>query len=304
MEELPPTDAELSHDPVMVSEVCEALNIQPDGIYIDATFGRGGHAAAILKKLGSDGRLIALDRDEAAAERASTASWQDPRFTFKKALFREIEAICVQKGIAGKVDGVLMDIGLSSPQLDDPKRGFSFLNPGPLDMRMDQTEPFSAKEWVNKASEFEIARVLKEFGEERFYQKIAHAIILARRQQPIETTLQLASIIAHAKPLSERSIHPATQSFQAIRIVINRELEELSLGLKQSMRVLKVGGRLAVLSYHSLEDRMVKHFMAIGKNTSEWFPYGKKRKATEVEIMENRRARSAILRVAEKGGGV
>lgn len=313
-----------AHLPVMLTEVLEGLNIQKEGIYIDATFGRGGHSKAILEQLGQQGQVFALDKDSEAEKAAKILSANDPRFHFEKGSFARVYAFCEARGLVGKVAGVLMDLGVSSPQLEEANRGFSFQLEGPLDMRMDQSQGPSAADWLNSAEEAEISRVLKEYGEERFHKKLAHAIIRARTERPIQTTLELVEIIKKANPAWERQRHkhPATRSFQAIRIYINRELEDLIEGLGQALEVLQPTGRLVVISFHSLEDRIVKQFIqkneqGAGDKLPSYLPLptsmldalnqgkkchrvGKKQKASSTEIAENPRARSAILRVAEK----
>lgn len=311
------TSVEDKHQSVMVKEVLEGLNIQEQGIYIDATFGRGGHSKAILQQLNKEGRVFAMDKDPEAEAVAKTLSANDARFTFKKGSFSGVYDFCQELGLLGKVSGILMDLGVSSPQLDNPVRGFSFRLEGPLDMRMDPSTGISAAEWLNEAEETEISRVLKEFGEERFHRRIARAIINARSQKPIMTTLELAQIVTKANPAWERHKNPATRSFQAIRIYINRELEDLASGLEQALEVLLPKGRLVVISFHSLEDRLVKRFIQKNEaldsdNIPSYIPLpihnekkkchrvGKKIKPSELEIARNPRARSAILRVAEK----
>jgi 16S rRNA (cytosine1402-N4)-methyltransferase len=308
---------EIEHQSIMVNEVLEGLNIQKQGIYIDATFGRGGHTKAILEKLNQEGRVYALDKDPDAELVAQDLSANDSRFSFKRGSFSGVYAFCQQLGLVGKIAGILMDLGVSSPQLDTAARGFSFRLDGPLDMRMDPTVGISAAEWINSAEETEISEVLKEYGEERFHRRMARAIINARSQSPITTTLQLAEIITKANPAWERHKNPATRSFQAIRIYINRELEDLALGLEQALEVLLPKGRLVVISFHSLEDRIVKRFiqkneqgdivpsylpLPIHNNSKKCHRVGKKIKASMLELAQNPRARSAILRVAEKEG--
>lgn len=304
-----------AHRPVMLAEVMVALHIRAAGVYVDATFGRGGHADAILQRLGVDGRLIAIDRDPRAVEEARERSARDRHFIIHQGSFAMLKYFAEVEGVSGKVNGVLFDLGVSSPQLDTAERGFSFLREGPLDMRMDPTQGESAAEWLARASETDIAAVLKTFGEERFAKRIARAIVRARQVTPIVSTLQLAEIVAAANPAWERDKHPATRAFQAIRIHINRELEELEQGLPQALEVLAPGGRLAVISFHSLEDRIVKRFMrneARGGDIPIGVPVpatafkptlrvmGKPVYANAAELADNPRARSAVLRVAEK----
>lgn len=301
------------HHPVLLQEVLEALAVRTDGIYVDATFGRGGHAAAILERLGPEGRLYAMDRDPEAIVAAQRFE-PDRRFHITRGSFAMLGAMAQAAGIEGRVSGVLLDLGVSSPQLDDPRRGFSFLGDGPLDMRMDPEQGMSAADWLGQASEQEIVRVLKVYGEERFARRIARAILAARQQAPITRTGRLAEIIAAAVPKREPGRHPATRSFQAIRIHVNRELEELETVLPQAVDLLAPGGRLAVISFHSLEDRLVKRFMrreckgeelpldlpVTGTSQGRLRLVGKARHAGEAEVQANPRARSAVLRVAER----
>ncbi|MEJ2565880.1 MAG: 16S rRNA (cytosine(1402)-N(4))-methyltransferase RsmH [Gammaproteobacteria bacterium] len=304
-----------THHPVMLEEVMAALQVRADGAYVDATFGRGGHSAAILQRLGVGGRLIAIDKDPWAVEVARERSARDRRFSIYQGSFAMLEHFAEAEVMSGKVNGVLFDLGVSSPQLDTAERGFSFLREGPLDMRMDTSHGESAAAWLARASEADIAYVLKTYGEERFAKRIARAIVQARRTAPIETTTQLAEIVAAANPAWERDKHPATRAFQAIRIHINRELEDLEQALPQALRVLASGGRLAVISFHSLEDRMVKRFMrdaARGGDLPRRLPVpasafkpilrivGKPVYPSAAEVAANPRARSAVLRVAEK----
>ncbi len=304
-----------AHHPVMLQEVMEALHVDAAGVYVDATFGRGGHAAEILQRLGVEGRLIAIDRDPRAVMVARERSARDRRFTVYQGTFAMLEYFAEAAAVSGKVNGVLFDLGVSSPQLDAAERGFSFLREGPLDMRMDPTQGESAAEWLARAAEADIAYVLKSYGEERYAKRIARAIVQAREAAPIATTTQLAEIVAVANPAWERDKHPATRAFQAIRIHINRELEELQQGLPQALKVLAPGGRLAVISFHSLEDRIVKRFLRDEARGGD-FPPGMPVPATafkptlriigkpvypgDAEVAANPRARSAVLRVAEK----
>ena len=291
------------------------MNIQPDGCYIDGTFGRGGHSAAILQKLGENGRLLALDKDPQALRYGQQQFSSDPRFNLVQSSFADLQRVAVQQGVLGKVNGLLLDLGVSSPQLDDASRGFSFQQDGPLDMRMDTSQGQSAADWLSVAKEDEIASVLRTYGEERFARRIARAIVNQRAEQPIVTTGQLAALISKANPSRERNKHPATRSFQAIRIYINRELEDLQSCLQQSLQVLAAGARLVVISFHSLEDRIVKRFMkelARPEVIPRGLPVpesarkpgllelvGKAVKPSAGEIQDNPRARSAIMRVAE-----
>lgn len=307
----------LPHRPVLLAEALAALAIRPDGFYVDATFGRGGHAAAILERLGSAGSLLALDRDPAAGEWARSEFGQDARFRFVQTRFSQLADMIEQRGPRGRVNGVLLDLGVSSPQLDDPARGFSFSRDGALDMRMDPTSGIGAAEWISRAGEAELEQALAEFGEERFHRRIARAIAMARRQAPIATTARLAAIVAAAVPTREPGKHPATRTFQAIRIAVNDELRELRAVLPQVVRTLAPGGRMAVISFHSLEDRVVKRFMheqARGMELPLDLPVtglpqgrtlrvvGRAVRPDAAEIAINPRARSALLRVAERLG--
>jgi 16S rRNA (cytosine1402-N4)-methyltransferase len=304
-----------AHVPVLLGPVLDGLNIKGSGCYVDGTFGRGGHSSAILERLTANGRLIAIDRDPQAIESAPQALLQDPRFELIRGECAQLEKFIDARGLRGRVDGVLLDLGVSSPQLDEAGRGFSFLRDGPLDMRMDPGAGISAADWLAGVDEKELKRVLKTYGEERFAARIARAIVSARDEAPIRRTGQLATIIADAVPVHADKIHPATRSFQAIRIVINDELEQLRAALEQSMNVLRRGGRLCVISFHSLEDRLVKRFMREASRESEQYrgmptvppehmpklkAIGRLIEATAEEIAVNRRARSARLRVAER----
>ncbi len=308
-------EVSLSHRPVLVSEVLAALAVRPDGCYVDATFGRGGHAAAILERLGPTGSLLALDRDPAAAEWARAEFCNEPRFQFVQSRFSELASIVTERRLCGQVDGVLLDLGVSSPQLDDPERGFSFSRNGALDMRMDPTSGSSATDWLNRIGEMELERILAEFGEERFHRRIARAIVAARRRAPITTTARLAEIVSLAIPTRQPGKHPATRVFQAVRIAVNDELNELRAVLPQTTQILAPGGRLAVIAFHSLEDRMVKRFMrerARGQELPLDLPVvgipkgislrliGRPSRPADPEVMANPRARSAVLRVAER----
>ena len=302
-----------AHVPVMAHEALAALAIRPDGIYVDGTFGRGGHSRLILAALNEAGRLIALDRDPDAIR--AGAELNDARLTLRQRAFSQLNAVLDELGV-GQVNGVLLDIGVSSPQLDDAERGFSFRFDAPLDMRMDTRSGLTAAQWLATASEGEIGEVIREYGEERFAKSIARALVAARQQQPIARTLQLAQIIAHAVGWREAGQHPATRSFQAIRIYLNRELEELTSVLPQCVDRLIPGGRLAVISFHSLEDRIVKRFMRAesqGEQLPERLPVraaslkpgrmrlvGRAQHASDAEVAANPRARSAVLRVAER----
>jgi 16S rRNA (cytosine1402-N4)-methyltransferase len=298
------------HRPVLVSEAVEALAVRRDGIYVDGTFGRGGHSRAILERLGPSGRLIALDRDPEAEQAAR--SIPDPRFSFIRSRFGDFTNALQGLPLA---HGMLFDLGVSSPQIDDPARGFSFRADGPLDMRMDPDSGTSAAEWLANAEEQQIREVIRDYGEERFAKQIAAAIVAARSSEPLLRTRQLADLVGKAVRTREPGQDPATRTFQALRIHVNRELEEVSLMLPQALARLAPGGRLAVISFHSLEDRIVKRFMqaAASPEMPRRLPLrasempqplliliGRAAKASEKEIRENPRARSAILRVAER----
>ncbi|KGQ69944.1 16S rRNA methyltransferase [Chelonobacter oris] len=320
---LPVEKAERPHITVLLNEAVAGLAIKEDGTYIDGTFGRGGHSRLILSRLGEGGRLLAIDRDPRAIAEAETIT--DPRFEIVHSAFSEIEAICRQHRLAGKVDGILLDLGVSSPQLDEAERGFSFMNDGPLDMRMDTTQGMSAAEWLNQVSIDDLSWVLKTFGEERFARRIATAIVnfnkTAREngQSGLNRTLQLAEVISQAVPFKDKHKHPATRTFQAIRIFINRELDELERALASSLKVLAPHGRLSIISFHSLEDRMVKRFMrkqSKGEEIPKGIPLredqidrkqtlktiGKAIMPSEQEQQQNPRSRSAVLRIAERTG--
>ena len=303
------------HSPVLFAEALAALAIRSDGCYLDGTFGRGGHSGAILERLGEKGRLLAMDKDPEAVAYAQKVFGEERRFIIKQGSFGMLEQWMQENGLIGRVDGILLDLGVSSPQLEAPERGFSFLRDGPLDMRMDNSTGISAARWLAEAEEYEVATVLKEYGEERFAKRIARAIVAARAEAPITTTGRLVSLIEQAVPVREKGKHPATRSFQAIRIFINRELEDLQAALEQSLRVLAPGGRLAVISFHSLEDRMVKRFIRDHVRGDVFPPgvpvtarmlqprlkrIGKAIHPGEEEVFENPRARSAVLRVAER----
>lgn len=302
------------HITVLLHEAVDGLNIKPDGIYIDGTFGRGGHSELILQKLGPQGRLIAIDRDPQAAESAK-AFEQDERFEFFHQNFANIGPLLEQNNLIEMVDGILLDLGVSSPQLDQAERGFSFMKDGPLDMRMDTSRGLSAADWLAVAQVDEIRAVLKDYGEEKFATRIARGIVEQREIEPIVTTARLAQIIDTATPVKDKFKHPATRSFQAIRIFINDELGELKNTLEAAPELLAIGGRLSVISFHSLEDRIVKRFIkrkSTGQNfpkglpvmeseiNREFKPVGKAIKASKGEVDLNPRSRSAILRIAEK----
>jgi 16S rRNA (cytosine1402-N4)-methyltransferase len=308
-------DARELHRPVLLSEALDALAVIPGGICMDLTYGRGGHAAAILERLGPAGRLVVMDRDPEAIAAARARFGADARVTIRHASFAGAAPVAAELGIAGAVNGVLMDLGVSSAQLDDPGRGFSFMRDGPLDMRMDPGTGISAADWLAQARESDIADVLREFGEERFARRIAHAIVAERREQPIRTTGHLRAIVARASPSREPGKDPATRTFQAIRIHINRELEALEQCLGTIVDTLAPRGRIAVISFHSLEDRIVKRFIrrqARGDEFPRGLPVtdamrrprlraiGRAIHPGAAEIAANPRARSAVLRVAER----
>ena len=307
-----------SHVPVLMHEAVEALAFDNEqrntGNYVDATYGRGGHSGYLLSKLGASGHLLALDRDPEAVADALERFANDPRFEIEQANFADIAAVITTRGWTGQVDGLLMDLGVSSPQLDVADRGFGFSRDGVLDMRMDPDRGMSAAEWLAQVDEGDLVTVLRVYGEERYAKRIAAAIIAARQSAPITRTGQLAEIVKVAHPRWERHHHPATRSFQAIRIEINGELDAIKAALAAAVEVLKVGGRLAVISFHSLEDRLVKHALRrpvpdarIPRHLPQpqleahpWKPLGKAVKAGKQELLENPRARSAVLRVAER----
>ena len=306
---------DFSHQPVLLDEVLEALSIKPDGCYIDATFGRGGHTAAILERLGNEGRVLAFDQDPEAIAHGRELFTDEPRIEFEHCNFSQVERVVLEHGLQHHINGVLMDLGVSSPQLDDPERGFSFLRSGPLDMRMNPQQGESAMQWLAKVKFGDLVYVLRRYGEERFAKRIATAILAARENGVISETGELAEIIAAAVPVKEKHKHPATRSFQAIRIYINQELQAVEEGLQGAASVLAVGGRLAVISFHSLEDRIVKRYMRTISSRpklpaglpviekDEKPPYrlvGKARVAGTSEVQQNPRSRSARLRVLER----
>ncbi len=303
---------ESMHRPVLLGEAIDALAIRPDGVYVDGTFGRGGHSRAILARLGLAGRLIALDRDPQAV--AAARAIADPRFRIVHARMSELAAVLEGAGIE-RAHGMLFDLGVSSPQLEDAARGFSFRSDGPLDMRMDPGTGVSAAQWLATAAEAEIREVIRDYGEERFAQQIAKAIVAARQREPILRTRQLADLVGTAVRTREAGQDPATRTFQALRIFVNQELEEVSLMLPQAVERLAKGGRLAVISFHSLEDRIVKRFLArcarppvprgLPLRAAEMPPplvriLGKPLRPASAEVAANPRARSAVLRVAER----
>jgi 16S rRNA (cytosine1402-N4)-methyltransferase len=307
--------SDFNHQPVLLNEALASLNIRPSGIYIDATFGRGGHSRAILQQLNEAGRLIAFDQDMEAVEFARQNFADEPRLTIEHCNFNQVASVVEQFDLVGKIDGVLMDLGVSSPQLDDAERGFSFLRSGPLDMRMDTAQGITAAQWLAKVKPADLINVLKRYGEEKFAKRIATAIVETREQREITETGDLAEIISNAIPVKEKHKHPATRSFQAIRIYVNQELRSIEQGLKGAASVLAKGGRLSVISFHSLEDRIVKRFMRDISSRPK-LPAGlpvmeadievpfrlaaKSVVAGEAELKENPRARSARLRVLER----
>lgn len=305
--------APLTHVTVLLEEAIEALAVKADGVYVDGTFGRGGHSRLLLSKLGPNGRLLAFDRDPKAI--AAAGNIDDPRFTLFHAPFAEMGDVVRGAGYPA-VDGVLLDVGVSSPQLDEAERGFSFRFDAPLDMRMDTTRGETAAEWLDRASEREITEVIRDYGEERFAFQIAKKVVAARRERRIATTGEFAALVREAVRTREPGQDAATRSFQALRIHINQELEQLALALPAAMGLLVPGGRLAVISFHSLEDRIVKRFMKAEANpddlpknlplTAAQLPQprlkivGKPVKAGAAEVAANPRSRSAVMRVAEK----
>ncbi len=301
-----------AHRPVLLDEALAALHVREDGTYVDGTFGRGGHSAAILARLGQRGRLYAFDKDVAAVDWARERFSNDARFSILHASFANLSSAAREWGIDGRIDGVLLDLGVSSPQLDEAERGFSFRQDGPLDMRMDRSSGESVAEWLGRVEQREIARVLRQYGEEKRAAAIAKAIVATRDERPLTRTLELAELIANVVGNRERK-HPATRSFQALRIAINRELEDLESALPQAVDILAPGGRLVVISFHSLEDRIVKRFMRQqsrvpaprrGLPPPDVQPalanLGRRQTASEAELDANPRARSAVLRTAQK----
>ncbi|QKI88692.1 16S rRNA (cytosine(1402)-N(4))-methyltransferase RsmH [Thiomicrorhabdus xiamenensis] len=302
------------HFSVLLQESIDALNIKPDGIYFDCTFGRGGHSRAILDRLGENGKLYAIDQDPQAVAYAHE-HFQDPRFEIIHGSFEHLDSYCRQRDLLGKVDGVLMDLGVSSPQLDDAQRGFSFMREGPLDMRMNPQEGVSAKEWLQEVDEKTLKLVLQNYGEERFSGRVARVIKEAADAGELNTTKDLAEVVERVLPKKEKNKHPATRTFQAIRIAVNRELDVLKNVLQGSLEVLAPEGRLAVISFHSLEDRIAKVFIRDQSKIRDLFPDS----PVQIEVIEpvlkrigkpifpskdecelNARSRSAVLRIAEK----
>ena len=305
-----------AHLSVLLQETVDGLNIRPDGIYIDGTFGRGGHSRQILSRLGEQGRLIAIDRDPAAIEAAIQFA-DDPRFTIVHGGFGQLADYVEQLGLVGKIDGVLLDLGVSSPQLDDAERGFSFLRDGPLDMRMDNSQGETAAQWLARAEVEDMAWVFKTYGEEKNARHIARCIAADRDEKPFLRTKDLAGLIERITKHKERNKHPATRVFQAIRIYINSELDQIDQALEGALQVLAPKGRLSIISFHSLEDRMVKRFIrrhskgeevpyglpvteAELNRSRQLLPIGKAMKPSDEEIAVNARARSSVLRIAER----
>src|SRR5690554_2951459 len=306
--------AAFKHRSVLLDEAVDYLVNDPAGCYVDATFGRGGHSRLILGQLGESGQLLGIDKDPEAIRVAEQLAADDARFSWFHGSFAQLDQALASKEWP-RVNGVLMDLGVSSPQLDDASRGFSFMRDGPLDMRMNPQQSPSAAEWLAYADESEIADIIFRYGEERFGRRIARSIIERRKEAPIETTLQLAALVSEAVPKKEKHKHPATRTFQAFRIFINRELEDLEVGLQGAVDRLAPGGRLVVISFHSLEDRLVKRFMrdlargprlpkgipvTAAQEASDFRLIGKASKAGAGEVSENVRARSAVMRVLER----
>ncbi|MBD9427580.1 16S rRNA (cytosine(1402)-N(4))-methyltransferase RsmH [Pseudomonas sp. PDM15] len=305
------------HITVLLDEAVEALAMRADGCYLDGTFGRGGHSRLILERLGPKGRLLGFDKDPLAIASGNALAAEDGRFVVVQRSFADLGEEAAARGLVGKVDGLLLDLGVSSPQLDDAERGFSFLNDGPLDMRMNPDAGVSAAQFIATASADEIARVFKEYGEERFAKRMARAVVERREQKPFERTADLAAVLTEANPAWEKGKNPATRAFQGLRIHVNNELGDLERGLDAALETLAVGGRLVVISFHSLEDRIVKQFMRRqAKGEADNLPrdlpiipkafeprlklLGKPIYAGEAELKANPRSRSAVMRVAEK----
>lgn len=308
---------QFSHITVLLDEAVNALAVRPAGCYVDGTFGRGGHSRLILNHLDASGRLLGFDKDPLAIATGLELQQQDPRFAIVQRSFAEMDAELQQRQLLAAVDGVLLDLGVSSPQLDDAQRGFSFMHDGPLDMRMNPNAGISAAQWLAQVSAEEMARVFKEYGEERFAKRMANAVVARRQLQPFTRTADLAAVLTEANPSWEKGKHPATRAFQGMRIHLNNELADLEQGLVAALASLKVGGRLVVISFHSLEDRIVKQFMRrLSKGEADQMPrhlpiipekfdpvlkvVGKPQYASADELKANPRARSAVMRVAEK----
>lgn len=311
------TNSSFTHITVLLEEAVEALAVRADGCYLDGTFGRGGHSRLVLDHLGPQGRLLGFDKDPQAIATGQALAAEDGRFVIVQRSFAELGDEVRARGLEGKVSGILLDLGVSSPQLDDPERGFSFLNDGPLDMRMDPSRGISAAQFIASAPAEEIARVFKEYGEERFAKRMANAVVQRRETQPFERTADLAEVLKVANPAWEKGKNPATRAFQGLRIHVNNELGDLEAGLEAALDALEVGGRLVVISFHSLEDRIVKLFMRkLAKGEADNMPrnlpiqhkafepkiciHGKARFASDEETRANPRSRSAVMRVAEK----
>lgn len=305
-----------SHYPVMLQEAVAGLAVSGEGIYIDCTFGRGGHSRLVLSQLSQSGCLLAIDQDPEAVVFAKQ-HFVNPQFEMQQGSFEALESYCTSRNWMGKVDGILIDLGVSSPQLDEAERGFSFMRSGPLDMRMNPQSGLSAKEWLIQTDEKVLAQVLRQYGEEKFSGRIARHIKEALAEGALNTTLDLANVVKKASPKTEKNKHPATRTFQAIRIAVNRELDVLKTVLEASVRALKPGGRLSVISFHSLEDRIVKQFIRDQSRIKDLFPdspielevvkpvlkkIGKPIFPSAKECEENPRSRSAVLRVAERLG--
>ncbi len=312
-----PTSSGFRHITVLLDEAVEALAVRADGCYVDGTFGRGGHSRLILEKLGPGGRLLGFDKDPLAIATGEKLAAEDGRFVIVQRSFAELGEAVAERGDSGKVSGILLDLGVSSPQLDDAERGFSFMNDGPLDMRMDPSRGVSAAQFIATAPEEEIARVFKEYGEERFAKRMARAVVARREVTPFERTADLAEVLKVANPAWEKGKNPATRAFQGLRIHVNNELADLERGLAAAMDALEVGGRLVVISFHSLEDRIVKLFMRrLEKGEVDKLPrnlpvrverfepliktIGKAQFPSDAEQSANPRSRSAVMRVAEK----
>ncbi|MGB2360162.1 MAG: 16S rRNA (cytosine(1402)-N(4))-methyltransferase RsmH [Porticoccaceae bacterium] len=306
---------QVEHTTVLLHEAVDALVSEPGGFYVDGTFGRGGHTAELLSRLSGQGSVLAIDKDPQAIASGEERFAGDDRLQLFHGSFADLQNVTAEMGKSGEVSGVLLDLGVSSPQLDQAERGFSFMRDGPLDMRMDTSRGLSAAEWIADANEQEIARVIKDYGEERFARRMASAVVRERAIKPITGTVQLASILAEAHPAWERGRHPATKAFQGIRIFINRELDDLEDLLSQVIDTLKVGGRLVIISFHSLEDRRVKRFIRdqeqgikLPKNLPvrdvdrgvRLVKVGKAIKPANSEVDGNVRSRSAVMRVAER----
>ncbi len=303
-----------AHKSVLLDQAIEGLNIRPNGLYIDGTYGRGGHSQLILEKLNNQGQLLMFDKDQLAVNMARDKYGKDPRVSIFHKSFAEAVNVVEQMKLKNQVDGILLDLGVSSPQLDDKERGFSFMKDGPLDMRMDQTSGLSASDWIAHADEHEMTSIFRNFGEEKFAKRIAKEIISFRSREPILTTYQLTSIIEKALPFKEKNKHPATRTFQAIRIHINKELVDLEIALENLLKILSSKARIVIISFHSLEDRIVKRYMR-DQERGPIYPkrlpikhkkiqgslriIGKAIKPCDQDIRNNPRARSAIMRIAE-----